>query len=579
VNQGVKCASVRLPTARGAFRKVAHVKFNAIRNTLVPAFIISSAAWSAMANAATGLVVWIEPSLHRVGMSDAPGADAKVVLSAARGEYESFQIVTNGSPEGQHIVNVAVSDLKGPGGQVIPKTSFTLYREKYVYVKASSPNWGGSNKPMGPGWYPDALIPFTEPSTGKPLSGAPLTAVPCDVKASFNQPFWVDLEVPRSAEPGVYTGTYTVISTQGSVTGPISLTVWNFALPKTPYLKSSFLFFQAGTLAAQRELLRNKVAPLSTSPKDQLSLMTESGLGATHTGPFSGADIGNCKMSTAPSAEQFKALAAAQQPGLFLYDYSADEIGHCSNLYPTIRQWAYNMHQAGISNLISMSPTPELYSDGSRTGRSAVDIWVLLPLMYNNSKAEVVKVLKKGDSVWSYNTLVQDAYSPKWLIDFDPINFRIQPGFINQSLNLSGLLYWRVDKWPSDPWNNVNNAGTYSSANYPGEGMLVYPGQEVGVAGVVASMRLKWLRDGVEDYDYVQILKNLGKEDLAMQIACSVGPDWTNWTRDHAKLYAARQQLGEAINLIMNSRLKASNAASSTGLSSARKKVKPDSKS
>ena len=111
-------------------------------------------------------------------------------------------------------------------------------------------------------------------------------------------------------------------------------------------------------------------------------------------------------------------------------------------------------------------------------------------------------MLKKGDSVWSYNTLVQDAYSPKWLIDFDPVNFRIQPGFISQSLNLTGLLYWRVDKWPSDPWNNVNNAGTYSSANYPGEGMLVYPGQQVGVKGVVASMRLKWLRDGVEDYDY-----------------------------------------------------------------------------
>ena len=162
------------------------------------------------------------------------------------------------------------------------------------------------------------------------------------------------------------------------------------------------------------------------------------------------------------------------------------------------------MHQAGIKNLISMSPTPALYNDGSGTGRSAVDIWVLLPVMYNNSKTQVGEVLKKGDSVWSYNTLVQDAYSPKWLIDFDPVNFRIQPGFISQSLNLTGLLYWRVDKWPSDAWNNVNNAGTYSSANYPGEGMLVYPGQPVGVKGVVASMRLKWLRDGVEDYDYVQ---------------------------------------------------------------------------
>jgi hypothetical protein len=237
-----------------------------------------------------------------------------------------------------------------------------------------------------------------------------------------------------------------------------------------------------------------------------------------------------------------------------LYDYSADEIGHCTSLYPTIQQWANNMHQAGIQNLISMSPTPALYSDGSGTGRSAVDIWVLLPVMYNNSKPQVDQVLKKGDTVWSYNTLVQDAYSPKWEIDFSPVDFRIQPGFINQSLHLSGLLYWRIDNWTSDPWNNINNAGTFAAANYPGEGVLVYPGQQVGVPGVVASMRLKWLRDGVEDYDYLEILKKLGKEDVAMQIARSVGPDWTNWTRDPSAIESARQKLGETISQIMSTR-------------------------
>ena len=516
--------------------------------SVFPVFLVCSAAFSTLPAAQASPVVWTAPSLHRVGMSDAPAHGTDVSLAAARGEYESFQIVANGASSGLSSVNVTVSDLRAQGGQIIPRTNFTLYREKYMYVSSSSPNWKGSNQPLGPGWYADALIPFTDPETGKPLSGARYSAVPFDVKAGNNQPVWVDLFVPRSAEPGTYSGTYTVTSNQGNFTGSVSLKVWNFALPLAPTLKSSFLFFQAGSLAADRELLRNKISPLSTSPADQPLLMKENGLSATQTGPFSGADIGRCNMSPAPSVNQFKSVASAQQPGLMLYDYSADEIGHCTNLYPMIRQWANNMHQAGIKNLISMSPTPALYDDGSGTGRSAVDIWVLLPLMYNNSKAHVGEVLKKGDSVWSYNTLVQDAYSPKWLIDFDPVNFRIQPGFISQSLNLTGLLYWRIDKWPSDAWNDVNNAGTYSSANYPGEGMLVYPGQPVGVKGVVASMRLKWLRDGVEDYDYVQILKDLGKADLAMEISRSVGPDWTNWTRDANAVEAARMKLGEAID-------------------------------
>jgi len=483
-------------------------------------------------------------------MSEQPTDGSEVRLAAARGEVESFQIVANGASAGLTNVNVTISDLQGPDGQTIPRSSFTLYREKYMQVTSSSPNWKGSNQPKGPGWYADALIPFADPETGKPLSGARYTAVPFDVKAGQNQPIWVDLNVPRSAAGGVYSGTYSVTSKQGDFTGPISVKVWNFDLPSAATLKSAFLFFQEGTLAAQRELLRNKISPLATNANDQALLMKEHGLSATQAGPFSGADVGRCNMSPAPSVSQFKAVAAAQRPGLMLYDYSADEIGHCTNLYPMIRQWASNMHEAGIKNLISMSPTPALYDDGSGKGRSAVDIWVLLPLMYNNSKPHVGEVLKKGDAVWSYNTLVQDAYSPKWLIDFDPVNFRIQPGFISQSLNLTGLLYWRIDKWPSDPWNNVNNTGTFSGANYPGEGMLVYPGQPVGVKGVVASMRLKWLRDGVEDYDYVQILKDLGKGDLAMEITRSVGADWTNWTRDANAVEAARRKLGEAIEQI-----------------------------
>ena len=545
--------------AAGSFlERLRYMKFSG--KTLLPALLGVSAWFGTSAQASASPAVWVAPSLHRVGMSDAAGKGSYATLAAARGEYESFQIVANGGAQGIRNVNVTVSDLKGPDGNMIPRSNFTLYREKYVQVTSSSPNWKGSNQPMGPGWYPDALIPFNDPETGKPLSGAALKAVPFDLESGKNQPIWVDLLVPRTAAPGKYSGTYTVTSNQGEFTGEIGLTVWNFTLPEAPALKSSFLFFQASSLEAQRELLRNKLSPLSTNPKDQAQLVKEHGLSATNTGPFSGADIGRCSMSPAPSVSQFKALAAAQHPGLMLYDYSADEIGHCAALYPTIRAWAKNMHEAGIKNLISMSPTPALYNDGSGTGRSAVDIWVMLPVMYNNNQQRVGEVLKKGDSVWSYNTLVQDAYSPKWLIDFSPVNFRIQPGFINQSLNLSGVLYWRVDKWPSDPWNNVNNAGTYSSANYPGEGMLVYPGQQVGVKGVVASMRVKWLRDGVEDYDYVQILKNLGREDLAMQISRSVGPDWTNWTRDPGALESARTKLGETIDQLMTKSAKPASA-------------------
>src|SRR5579872_146354 len=79
-------------------------------------------------------VVWTAPSLHRVGMSDAPTGNTEARLAGARGESESFQIVANGASAGLSNVNVTVSDLRGPNGQTISRNSFTLYREKYMQV-------------------------------------------------------------------------------------------------------------------------------------------------------------------------------------------------------------------------------------------------------------------------------------------------------------------------------------------------------------------------------------------------------------------------------------------------------------
>ena len=499
--------------------------------------------------AQTGPTAFVVPSLQRVGPTAAAGSSSAAQISAARGETESFQIIVR-APGGNGLsnVNVTVSDLTGPA--TIAKSNISLFREHYVNVSPGSPNWGGSNQPLGAGTYPDPLIPFTDPSTGLPITGASLQAVPFNVTASNNQPIWVDVFVPRNAVAGQYTGTYTVTSNQGNFTGSISLTVWHFTLPQKPSLESSFSYWTASGLAADEELLRNRLTPLAAPASEQPSLISGYGLATSNLGFWSGADVGNCTMSAAPPVSQMQSAVASNQPGLKLYDYSADEVGSCTNLYTSIQQWGRNLHQAGVDNLVTMAPVTPLMDDGSGTGRSAVDIWVMLPVTYNVSPAMVATALQKGDQAWSYNTLVQDAYSPKWEIDFDPINFRIQPGFINQSLGLTGLLYWRTDDWSSDPWNQVNNTGQFSSGNYPGEGALVYPGTQVGVSGVVASMRMKWLRDGADDYDYITLLKQQGWGAWALQLSRSIAPDWTNWTRDHSLVESVRTQLGEKLDAL-----------------------------
>jgi hypothetical protein len=99
-----------------------------------------------------------------------------------------------------------------------------------------------------------------------------------------------------------------------------------------------------------------------------------------------------------------------------------------------------------------------------------------------------------------------------------------------------------VDDWnTSDAWNAV------AWAAYPGEGLLVYPGKKLGIAGVAPSMRLKYLRDGVDDYEYIELLKRCGQGDAALAAARTVGADWSHWTTDETQLESVRRQLGDLL--------------------------------
>lgn len=100
---------------------------------------------------------------------------------------------------------------------------------------------GYENLRFKPDWYPDPLIPFEHPVTGKKLEGARFTAVPFDLPADQTHGFWVDLYVPTNAAPGAYHGVCRVVAGGGSTREiPVSLTVWNFTLPQTPSLVTEF---------------------------------------------------------------------------------------------------------------------------------------------------------------------------------------------------------------------------------------------------------------------------------------------------------------------------------------------------
>ncbi len=495
--------------------------------------------------------VWVvESPLHRVMPAEAPGELTRADIYAARGEYQAFQIAVHARDKALTVTNVSVTDLAGP--EVIPCRDALVYREWYVTVKEHSPTYNGPpNLPItNENTFPDALIPFIDAATGTRPVESTYKPVPFDVPAGHNGVIWVDNFVPRNAKPGDYAGSYIVTTNQGSFRGPICLHVWDFTLPLKPSLKSSFNGGGTALPGVNNELLRNRIMPDTVPPGDAPGDIKRYGLNATDLGFWDGVSYGQCNPSAPPSVAAILQAKSQYPDGLLLYDDSADPESSCtsSSFYDSVIHWAKNLHEAGVDNLVTQEPVPQLYSDGSGTGRSAVDIWVMLPSAYDDAQSHspprVTYVLRKGDKAWSYNDLVQDSYSPKWELDFLPINYRIQPGFLNQSLDLTGLLYWSVDDWSADPWTNPQGG---QNPDYPGEGVLVYPGAPAGLKGVASSMRLKYLRDGVQDFEYVQLLKNCGQTAWAMKESRSVASDWTNWTRDETLLLSTRKRLGDQI--------------------------------
>jgi len=191
-------------------------------------------------------------SMERIGQNQQPFGADKVEIKSAKNEVESFHVVVTALKENIKVVNVEISDLIGKNGEKISKDNIKLFRAEYVRVRRST-----RRAELGPGLYPDPLVPFINPLTGKPIEprrqfskrwGEPVTtvghemyAVPFELFKGQNQPIWVDVYVPKNSSAGLYEGKLTVVAAGNiSCQIPVALTVWDFSLPDGPTHQNHF---------------------------------------------------------------------------------------------------------------------------------------------------------------------------------------------------------------------------------------------------------------------------------------------------------------------------------------------------
>jgi hypothetical protein len=157
-----------------------------------------------------GVTLWTTTTMDKVLREAAPppAKGDHVEVLAAKNEFEPFQIVVR--RDAAVTASISMTPFTGPG------TVSRIEIRRVGYVRIQDPSDASS---IPSGYIPDPLEPMS--------FGAPLA-----LKGGDNQPFWITVYVPPDAAAGDYTSTLTVAIGGEKQDIPVSLHVFDFALPK-----------------------------------------------------------------------------------------------------------------------------------------------------------------------------------------------------------------------------------------------------------------------------------------------------------------------------------------------------------
>ena len=510
------------------------------------------AGWAAQWVLAGMLSAAAEPKVVSALEKVRPGVevhgDKEARLSLARGECEAAQVVL---PPGTSRLQVASLTLRGPGSPL----EASLWREDFLDVKTPS------NIQGRPGPWPDPLVPVEAPVSPQ------LPAV-----------LYVELCAPRKQTPGTYQGTLRV-EAEGQALAPVPFTaeVQPFVLPATSSLPNSFgisLYSiakghglkpespEAQALLQEyvRVLLAHRVSAhgMSMQPPpvrfedgkavvdfraydEEMAPFLEGSLLASGA-RFTTVDVRDNKSARSDEekaayyhafAEHLRERGWPAQPFFYAKDEPKPED------VALVRTQAQRVRAANAQvPVLVTAPLDEALRDSADILAPTLNCFFPRPGPQTCRNVVPMEELRgKLDphvKVWWYqscnshgckpgpapNAAVAKAYSgwASYMVDHPaPLNRAMGPlAFLS---GVDGELYFdTVSAYNTqDPWKDLLAFGGN------GDGTLFYPGtpEHPGFTRhqPVVSLRLKHLRDGLEDYEYLRLLDQLGEGTFAREAA------------------------------------------------------------
>ena len=161
-------------------------------------------------------------------------------------------------------------------------------------------------------------------------------------------------------------------------------------------------------------------------------------------------------------------------------------------------------------------------------------------------KTRMDEHLNSGRELWWYVCNTPGKPYMNVFVDENGLDHRVL--FWQQyRYGVNGFLYWCTNYWikTNDPWIDVDT----KTLSYPvyGEGILVYPGEKVGIDGPVASLRLKCIRDGMEDYGLLSLAEQTLGREYVLKKLYSVSPKPSEVLVDSDSFLKLRAEIGNDI--------------------------------
>lgn len=558
---------------------------------------------AASALSAAEVQIWAVSSLHKVRPDDrVQNSNAvwdrktkTVSVAGARNEHVPFQVVITTAPPPSRYEPAAsgffveLSDLTSPQGR-ITRDRIKLCLEHVVLCY-------GKSSPVGDtGFWPDPLVPLTDPFG----MSAPFR------QSLRNRAVWIDVVTAPDTPAGDYTGSIRVTQNGRTVDElQLKLRVWNFILPEETHL-ITYMGVSGGRLAAfhnleprspeVRALLRkyhaflfaNRMEPWfnqSLQPEieeageevrvsfdeeayDQYlnkwkakrvileaapSELTRRSKDPQFSEPFNR----RIRSYLRQTAEYFRRHGWLHR---LVFNSPIDE-PNTAQAYADTRRWAALVHDAapGVPFLVTEAPVSDNPEWGELTGHANHFSVHGNALNRLEVKEAIRREQARGGEITWYISCDQVYPQPNYFIDAPAMDPVMVP-WITWRYGMNGILYWDLVYWAqtADPWLNPVTylSGFFCSRGgvLNGEGSLLYPGSRArrhtgqrDVDGPVSSIRFELLREGIEDYEYLWLLKSRGEAALAEEAVKSMVVDVRAFSRNAEALLALREKLARRI--------------------------------